>query len=216
MIPLLKKGIRFISNSFKFNYRTYYCLEYDLNETNSADFNPKVDSLESRIVSSEQQVNELTSDGFDLGSSHDMLRSLLGKGAILFCIFIERVLAHAAYVAFTEETRAWLEPPYRVDYSKNEASTGGGFTIPKYRGIGLFTYNLYIMLRFLKDRRIVKARNIVHTGNIASLRAVVKFGPRVYAKGYFVRILRWRFWKEKPYKQSIPLQDIIKKTLSLI
>ncbi len=198
LIPLLRKGFTFLARYF-FRYGTYYLYEHTMRERNEADFMPKIQNFAVHIVSTNQKADELVANGFDFRSYAIYIRRNLDRGAIAFCIFIGRELAHLGLVAMTEEAKNTLDPvPYRVDFLNKEACTGGTVTIPKYRGKGLMAYGYYKRFQFLRERGIVTSRNAVGTKNIASQRVHAKFGPRIYAKARYLKILWWQYWNETP------------------
>jgi len=187
--------LRFLASSFC--YERFYCCQYVLKEKNEADFTPQIDSFSLKIVSSKHDLEKLAREGFEFGAYRGVVTGWLDKGAIGFCVFVGSELGHMAYVAMTEASKTSLEPPYEVDYSKNEACTGGAFTVPKHRGLGLFNYNYYHMLKFLKERGITTVRNVVARNNAASKKVISKFDTEIYAEACYLGIFRWKLWKEK-------------------
>ena len=128
---------------------------------------------------------------------------MLDKGAIAFCIFVKGEIAHIGWIALSEEAHKAVDNlPYKVDFSNNEACTGGVETITRYRGEGLMAYGHFKRFEFLTEKGIVVSRNAVAKSNIASQKAHAKFSPRVYAEASHLRLLWWHFWKEKPFARS--------------
>jgi len=197
-LPALANKIFVRLTSRIFRYATLYCFEHTLRERNEADFLPKIHDFTLKIIPSADEVEKLSCDGFDFGRYGKSARYQPGKGATLFCIFAGRELAHMGYVVTNEKTHLALEPPFPVNYANREASTGGTGTVPKYRGKGLMAYGYFKRFQFLMENGITTSRNAVVTDNIISQKVMIKFEPRVYAKLYFLRILRWKFWREKP------------------
>lgn len=196
---LLRQGVKFLNRGHLFHHETYYLYEHTLKERNEADFMPKTNNFTFKIVSSAQQVDELAAEGLDLDLYFIDARQNLDKGAIAFCIFIGRELAHIGWVAITEKAKKTFDTEsYQVDFSNNEACTGGTWTHPRYRGRGLMVYGYFKRFQFLRERGITVSRNAVVTKNIISQRGHAKFGPKRYAKGHHLKILRWEFWKETP------------------
>ena len=114
---------------------------------------PKIQDFTFKIVSTNQQADELATEGIDFRSNFINARRGLDKGALAFCIFVERELAHIGWVAMTEEAKNTFDSlPYQVDFSNKEACTGGTVTIPKYGGKGLMVYGYFKRLQFLKER----------------------------------------------------------------
>ncbi|MFC1979902.1 hypothetical protein ACFLVS_03450 [Chloroflexota bacterium] len=180
-------------------YATFYLYELTIKERNKADFMPRIQNFTLKTVSTNQQAGELIVDGFNLSSDITRIRQGLEKGAIAFCIFVERELAHIGWVAMTEEARNNIDPlPYQVDFSNKEDCAGDVRTISKYQGKGLMTYGLYERSEFLRKKGVIISRFAVAVSNIASRTACAKFDPKIYAKARYLKILRWQSWKETP------------------
>ena len=160
---------------------------------------PKIQNFTFKTISTNQQADELVAGGFELGSQITMMRRRLDRGAIAFCIFIERELAHIGWVALTEEAKELVDAfPYKVDFSNGEACTGGTWTHPKYRGNGLMVYGYFKRFQFLREKGIRVSRNVVAKSNIKSQMAHAKFGPKIRGEARYLKILWRRFWWEKP------------------
>jgi len=193
--PLLSRGFA----RYFFQYRTFYLYKRSVIERNEADFLPRIQNFTVKIVSTNQQADELAADSIDFRSRFVNARRCLDKGAIAFCIFVDRELAHLAWVAMSEEAKNTFDYlPYHVEFSNKEACTGGAVTIPKYRGKGLLTYSHVKRDNFLSERGIITVRNAVATNNIATQKVQVRDGPSICAKARYLKILWWKFWKETP------------------
>lgn len=198
-MPLLRRGFEFLTGLF-FQYKTYYLYENKLKEMDNADFTPRVNDFTFKIVTTNWEAEQLVANGFEFQSSGGIYtyRERLDKGAIAFCIFIGRELAHVTWVAMTPEAKNTITPlPYRVDFLNKEVCSGASLTIPKYRQKGLAAYIHYKDLQFLKERGITMLRFPIDASNIASQRAVSRFG-KIYAKAHYLKILWWKLWREKP------------------
>ncbi|MFC1902486.1 GNAT family N-acetyltransferase [Chloroflexota bacterium] len=129
----------------------------------------------------------------------------LDKGAIAFCVFVERELAHIGWVALNEEAKNIFDPlPFRVDFSNREACIGGAWTDPKYRGRDLMSYIFLERFQFLRERGILILRCSVNKQNIASHRLHAKLGANMYAQARYLRVLRWQLWRERPLAATNP------------
>ena len=160
---------------------------------------PKIESFTLKIVSTNQEADELEAEGLEFRSHVMNTRERLDKGAIAFCIFVGQELASVEWVAMTQEAKDSVgEPPFEVDFSKNEVCTAGGWTNPKYRGRGLAPYVDFKTSEFVQERGKVVERTSGLKGNIASHRAYAKLGPKMVAEARYLRILWWKSWKEKP------------------
>lgn len=202
LIPLLRSGLTFLAEH-TFQYGTFYLYEYKIKEGNEADFMPKIRNFTFHIVSTNQQADELAANGFDFHPYSYQARRNLDKGAIAFCLFVGQELAHISWVALTQEAMdAFQHYPYYIDFLNKEACTGGDLTIPKYRRKGLQIYVSFKRTQFLWEKGIRVVRTMTAKDNIASQEVINKFNPRVCTKARYLRILRWKFWKETPLVPS--------------
>jgi len=202
LIPLLRQVFVFLAGHI-FRYEHYYLYEYTLKERNEADFMPKIQNFAFKIVSTKQEADKLVAAGIDFRPYIVNARRGLEKGAVAFCFFIDGKLAHIGWVAMNEEAKNCFDSlPYRVDFADKQACTGGTWTNPKYRGRGLMAYGYYKRFEFLREQGVKTSRNGVEAGNIASQKAHAKFGPKVYAKARYLKVLRWKSWQETPINGS--------------
>lgn len=198
LLPLLGRGFIFLIG-YLFRYQRFYLYEYTLKERNEADFLPKTQDFTFKIVTTNQQADELVAAGFKFGSRHPNERRGLEKGAVAFCFFIDGKLAHIGRVAVSEAAKNCFDSlPYRVDFARKQACTGGTWTHPKYRGRGLMVYGYFKRFEFLWEKGFKSSRNGVEVGNIASRKAHAKFGPKVYARARYLKVFGWKSWKETP------------------
>jgi len=160
---------------------------------------PKIDGFTLKIVSTNEEADELEKEGLEFRSQVRSARQNLDKGAIAFCLFVGQELAHRRWIAISNEVKDTIgEPPYRIDFSNNEFSNGGTWTNPKYRGMGLSTYADFHMYQFMKERGKTIHRATIARGNTAAQKAYGKFTPKMCAEARYLRILWWKSWKEKP------------------
>jgi hypothetical protein len=199
--PLLRRGFDFVRAPL-FQYGNYYLYLYQhtLKGRDEADFMPRIQGFTFRMVRTNEEADELAvTMGCDFRRCFVDARKSLDKGAIAFCLFVKGEIAHIGWVALSEEAKRVIEYlPYKVDFSNNEACTGGTITIPKYRGKGLMKYGYFKRFQFLREKGIIASRNAVAVNNIASQKAHAKFGPKIYARACYLKILWWDFWKERP------------------
>ncbi len=197
--PLLTRGFNFVRLRF-FEYGDFYLYEYTIKERSEADFLPKIQDFTFKMISGNEEADKLAEAiGSDFRRRFIKARRMLDKGAIAFCIFVKGEIAHIGWIALSEEAHKAVDNlPYRVDFSNNEACTGGTQTIPQYRGKGLMAYGYFKRFEFLREKGIVVSRNAVVKSNIASQKAHARFSPGVHAEAKHLRLLWWHFWKEKP------------------
>ena len=199
----LKALIRRGASYTLYQHRSFYLYEHSLQDRDEAAYQPKIKDFAYKVVNTNQEIDELVSSGFDFCSRLTFIRRVLAKGAIASCLFIGRELAAIGFVASTQEAKdALIQPPYKVHFSRGEACTGGGWTNPKYRVLGLGTYIYFKRLQLLKDKGKVIARAAAETDNVASQELHAKFGPKIWAEGHVYRILCHIYWKEKALKNK--------------
>ena len=183
-----------------FQAGAYYLYEHTMEERSEADFLPKIRDFTFRIVRTNREADELAAaTGSDFRRRFVRARRCLDSGAIAFCVFVGERVVHIGYVGLTEEAKNTFDPlPYRVEFARKEACTGGTVTVPEYRGKGLMAYGYFKRFQFLLDNGITVSRNAVARDNVASQRVHAKFGPRTYAEAHHLKLLGWRLWRETP------------------
>lgn len=206
LVTLLKRIYAFLLCWFSYEKCTFYVHQQVFEHRNEADFMPRIQNFTCRIVETTQQLDELSKENFNLSLLNiTQAYQVLERGAILTLIFVERELAYTGWTALTEEAKnIFNRYPYKVDFSNNEACTGGTWTNPKYRRQGLHHYGMYKRREYLLTKGIRKLRGISRISNTAVLGAHKKSLEqgvrRTYAKARYLRIGRVQFWKEIPIK----------------
>ena len=211
-IGLLRRGYAFVFYRL-FQYRTYYLyadpVEYGA-PLNEAEFKPNIDNLMARIVSSNEEADELEAQGFDFRSYVSGARRRLDEGALANCIFVGNALAHFGWIALDQQALDSLdEPPYRVDFANKEAVGTGVWTNPKYRRKGFQKYAGFMFHKVLRENGIVVRWTAIRRNNIPAVKSRVTLHDPC-AEGRYLRILWWKSWKEKPL--STWGQEAIRKT----
>lgn len=200
LIPLLQRGSTFLAKRC-FQYGTFNLIERaieNIDNLSEADFMPRIDEFTFKIISTNEEADKLEADGVDVRLWPLNYREMLDKGAVVLCVLVGGELASTFWACMTDEARESLgEPPCKVDFLKGEAYAGGFITSPKYRGIGLATYNNFKMFQFLKEKGKIVSRHIAATENAVPQWMAAKFGSKVYGKGRYLRVLWWQSWKEK-------------------
>jgi hypothetical protein len=187
-----------------FRSLTYDLFEYALESVdslNEADFMPEIDEFTLKMVSSNEEADEIEALGFEFRSRSPRYRERLDKGAVASCIFVGRELTYIGWVGLTNEAKESMgDPPYRykVDFANGEACAGSIWTNSKYRGMGLAAYGYFKRLQYLREKGRIVARGATVKDNVATHRMLARFGPRIYAEGRLLRVLWWQFWKEWP------------------
>jgi RimJ/RimL family protein N-acetyltransferase len=198
LAALLRRGFPFLARYF-FRCETYYLYEQMVKERSRAEPAPKLQGATFRIVSTNQQADELLAEGLDFRSHFINARQWLDKGVIAFCVFVNGEFAHASWVVMDAEAKQkTVQFPCQVDFSNSEAYLALIETNPEYRQRGVWSYAHAKLLKFLREKGVAKLRSVVSTGNVASQRGHVKFGARPYAEARYLKLLCWKFWKENP------------------
>ena len=185
------------------HYSNHYVYEIDIQESNEIGFRPKINNFTFRIVSTNQQADELIGEGFKIPAHIIDAKYRLENGAMAYCIFVDKELAHIGWVGMTQKAKDILDPiPYHVDFTNNEVCSGDVVTIPKYRGKGLMTYGYFKRLQFLNQIGKRVLRDSVNSDNVASLRVQANFGARKYATVRCLKIFWWQFYIKKSLENA--------------
>lgn len=196
---LLKTSFDYIRRHI-FVYNSYYLYVMPLGELNEAEFLPQIGDLTCKIISSNQEADELAASfSFDIRRRFVDAKKKLDNGAIAFCIFVGKEFASIGWVSLTQESQNTLDAlPLKVEYSAGEAYVGAAETIPKYRNNRLLKYGSLKRRQFLTEKGIRVMRAAVAESTIASHRVSARLGGKIYAKAHHIKILWWNYWKEKP------------------
>lgn len=200
----LRATARFVRAAFRFTYKTCYLYEKSLDDVDEIDeskYLPRVPDYTFTLISTPEKIDDLVTAGFDISSYRrpEELKRLISSGAVLFCVFVGKELAHRVWISLTKETRHIADPfPFAMDY-ESEGCFAGSNTNPKYRGLGLYTYTTAKMYQFMRDIGRSKVRFTILKNDAIPQKVQAKFGPRIYAEGCYFRFLRWTCWRERPY-----------------
>ncbi|MFC2008821.1 hypothetical protein ACFLUT_02065 [Chloroflexota bacterium] len=181
--------------------RDCYLYLHHLVERDPAQYLPRLDSYEFRVLESEAQAERLVAEGFEDFRQRFLTSSRnLSLGAVAFCVFVDRKLAHIGWVATDDRGKPYVDPlPFDVAFGDGEACTGGTYTMPEYRGKGLMAYGYYERFEYLRNLGYSSSRNSVERNNVSSQRAHAEFSPEILGTGRFTRFLFWSRWTECPF-----------------
>lgn len=193
---VLKRAFDF----YVFHYGRYYLYEHDFSKVSEAEFLPRVDGVTLKVVHSNEEADELAkATGEDFRRRILNARRGLDSGTVFFCFLVNGELAHFGSVAMSRKAMTAMGyPPLQIDFSDGMAYTGGTETIPKFRSRGLMVYGYFKRFEYLREKGFRTSRNGVSIENVASQKAHAKFGPKIYARARYVKLLGWEFWKETP------------------
>ena len=189
-------------------HENFSCFVYKsrLVERNENDFKPCCVKFVLKIISNEQELNDLLYDRFDLSPHLDKTRERVKKGAIACLVFMGKELASMEWAAVNPQAKAGIDIyPCKVDFENKEAYAGGVWTNPEYRGKGLHTYVYYKIYDFLREQGVTSVVSIVEVNNSAALKAHDRFAPEeeIISKAHYIRFLGLRMWRENNYKPEL-------------
>ena len=199
----LKRGgpLRLILSVFRLyvlDYRSFYLYRRRHRAWPEDSFRPRLDGFEEYFVTSNEQAETLARNHADFRSRTCSANLALARGAVAFCIYVGRDVAHVAWFAATPAGRRALDRlGFEVRFDEGEAWTGAAWTAPHYRGRGLLTYGNFRRFEHLRHMGVMVSRGAVETSNVASVRANEPFNPGVYAIGHQWRVFCWRRWSER-------------------
>jgi hypothetical protein len=207
IMPLIKKGFAFFLK-FVYQSRWYYIIEHTPQNLKEIDFLPDLHGFSFRLIENKDISADEPQSKYLYEQVPDAYERL-DAGAAAFCVFLGDSLVSLGWVAFTEKAhKSLFQPPYKVDFNKGQASTGGGWTSPQYRGRGLAKYVYYKRLEYIWNEGKNLSRAAVITGNIASLKMHANFSQTIIAKGRELKVLWKKSWREIPVRLDI--REVIK------
>jgi hypothetical protein len=201
---LLGRVYRFLVRRY-FEYSTYYLYAKPVprpEELNDAQPIPRADGLMPRLVSSNEEVDELEAQGFEFRSHVPNARERLDQGAVATCVFVGKELAHIGWVALNQRALDSLnEPPYKVDFANKEAVGTGAWTSPRHRGKGLTNLGAILFHMMAHDNGIETRRYAIRKSNIPSIKVQERVSDPC-GEGRYLRVLWWKSWKERSLPQE--------------
>jgi hypothetical protein len=192
---LLKRGLLFIGNLL-FGGGTY--LVYEFNYTGESQLTNKKPLIDCslKIITSLSEYDELIRQGHSFGTR--LFRPRLEKGAIAFCIFVDKLLVSEYWIATNAKAKKAIDPiPYKMEFAKGECCSGVRFTDPKYRRYGLSEYLYTARVRYLKEHNYPISKASVSASNEISQQMNAKLAGNITARGRYFHLFAWHYWKEK-------------------
>ena len=187
-----------VARTYVVDRHTYRLYEHHHRVWPDETFRPRLVRFEERFVAGNDEAELLARDHEDFTKVIPRARRGLESGAIAFCVYVGREVAHVAWLATSPAGRRALDRlGYEVRFDQGEAWTGAAWTVPSYRGRGLLTYSCRRRFEYLLCSGCEVSRGAVETNNHVSHRATMRFGPRVYATGCLWRVLGRRWWSER-------------------
>jgi hypothetical protein len=195
LFPLLKEGMSFVWHSLQ-SHGEYFVVDFRYRDQPAvADVRPKIACVY-KAIEDIAEYDGLLAQGYRFGVRKFPPR--LKKGAIAFCVFVDKNLASESWAAANQRAKSAVDAiPYRVDFENGEVCVGASFTDPHYRGNKLNEYLNAMRTPFLKEH-FITGRCSVGVANKASQKINDTIHGIVIARGQYFRFAGWRCWKEKP------------------
>lgn len=211
----LKALIRIILLSLShwfYHSESYYLIVFDIERLlkyhSEQEFLPKCKNFTLKTISSNAYAVSLENEGYEFRYLVPQFNDRQYKGAIAFCIFVDKELAHIGWIACDDTSRRSLEhPPQQIDFLHGEAAGGGVMTVPKYRRQGFMQYNEYKRLEFLGQSGVKRMYGLAGVNNSAPIEASKNLESRIYGEGKYLKLLFWESWKETYFNELHQLED---------
>jgi hypothetical protein len=200
LFALLKRYINFLLERLYWR-RDYYIFEYDserLEELNDNDYMPRISGFEFAAITSISQIGDMPMGIADSLWHGFRAEEALRRGAIACLTRLGDEPAHVWWAAPNEKAMDYMRvPPMKIDTSQGEYCTSS-WTNPKYRRMGFAQYTGMKGVQAIRARGLTRNLYTINKRNVPSLRA---FGPpesKLCAEARHLKVLWWRFWKERP------------------
>ena len=208
----LRRGLSFLIWHL-FIYQSYFLYNVKLDdEVDKLEFTPRVSNFTLKIISTNEEMDKLKADGFNLGWFvslgwfFTLFSKALGKGDAALCVFVDRQLVALCCVAMSEPAKSIMAGSRLTgDFSNKEAHMSWRGTNPKYRRMasGFGTYVYFEALKFLHRQGFTACRFIVPKSNILTQNTLAKKANITpYGEAYYLKLLGWRVWREKPLRRQ--------------
>ena len=170
-----------------FTYETVYIYENTLHGSSIA---CKVDNLRLRLITYPEELDQLLAKGFNFSPyemSIQQCKERLSRGAIFFCAFVGKELAHGSWIGMSRRSHGDFYA-FPMDYG-HTACIGGTMTVPKYRRKGINVYVYSEIFRYIREKGLSKAVLEIHKDTIAAQSSQAKLGSYVWGTGHHLRLL---------------------------
>ena len=169
---------------------SYYVHEFDLAALDDDYSFPLAEGLEVHVIESDVDAEALAQSGYEdfrLVVPHSDRR--LRSGAVGFCAYIDRRVAHTAWVGVTHRAKqSFDELPYEVGFERDEGCSGGSWTFPAYRGKGIYRHVMWHRLRYLRDHGCSVCRDATEVSNAPGIVGQAVFPSRITGTLCLIRV----------------------------
>ena len=179
--------------------RSFYLYDCRLRVWPETRFGPWPDGFDECFVEGNEAADRVSAERCDFRDIVPHARRALDCGAVAFCLYHGRDVAHVGWLATSQAARRALDPlGFELRFDRGEAWTGAVYTVPRFRSRGLLTYSIVRRFDYLRDAGFSSSKFAVETSNVTSHRVQLRFEPRIYAIGHLFKLFSWRRWSESP------------------
>jgi len=114
------------------------------------------------------------------------------KGDMIVAAYLEKKIVAYLFAATTDTWVGEVEDMLRV--KSNEVYFYDAFTLPPYRGKGLYPYLLCVAASYFQRQSFSCALIFSAAGNQSSIKGIQKSGFRYYGSVYYRNLFGWRSW----------------------
>jgi len=118
-------------------------------------------------------------------------------GHILILAQINEKYVHYTWIVLGKTYASINDIEIKISLNSKSAYLYDAYTIPDYRGQGIFSKSMWKILNYLDDMRIEKVYAIIRYNNLPSLRVFKKFGFKKIGEVNFTKIFYLTFYKVK-------------------
>ena len=209
---LCSRGYKYICHSLFFAEDFYVSRGYiqSIEEGDESRYLPKIDNYCYRIITTNQEADELIAEGFKFGAYELNLRTVLDKEVLAYCIFIDNELAHMICKAVTQRGKKAVDPrPFHVDFESGSAVAGKAFTVPKYRQLHLRAYSGFLLRKYNREQGINHGYGTLEVHNYPAI-ANTAYNPhaRIMSRCKYLRLLWFKYFKETPL-DSLSYKEVL-------
>jgi hypothetical protein len=200
-VAIFFKGFEYLRGVVFYLGYYYICKIILTSKDNVPDYKPKIE-CSFKFISKEDDIDELIVNKYRMNILD--FQTKLEKGAVAFCVFVDKKLASVTWIADHEAAKQLIDPlPFVVNFEQGEVCSGSAFTDPKYRGKGLQNYIHTLMYHYLIDKGIYICKYSIEKRNAASQKVGGHFGQKIISYGRNLKILGMTFWKDLPLEEVI-------------
>lgn len=190
--------IEAVAREYAIDRRDYLLYQHHHRQWPEGCFRPRLKWFEERFVADNEEADLLALDHEDFRTITRAANQGLESGAVAFCVYVGREVAHVAWLATSDRARAAMDRlGYEVHFDEGEAWTGAAWTAPPYRSNGLLTYSCHRRFEYLLNLGFETSRAAVERTNAGSHRATMRFEPCIYAVGRHWRVFGRRWWSQR-------------------